>query len=101
MSTSFLILFTATATSGLYTLSLHDALPIPLASDRDPARNCPRDGAGHTASRIPMTRQSAAGRQDRRAPLPPTPARSEEHTSELQSLRHIVCRLEVDKNILD
>src|SRR5947199_605834 len=36
------------------------------------------------------------GRRGRRAPAPPA-RRSEEHTSELQSLRHLVCRLLLEK----
>src|SRR5947199_7974769 len=37
----------------------------------------------------------------RRRPIPPRPERSEEHTSELQSLRHLVCRLLLEKkNVL-
>src|SRR5262245_62774821 len=67
-----------TATSEIYTLSLHDALPI-----------CGRasgEAPGHTAVRArPHARRTAA-------PAAAT-SRSEEHTSELQSLRHLVCRL--------
>src|SRR5262245_62304750 len=42
--------------------------------------------------------RAAAGRGDLRArPRAPAPQRSEEHTSELQSLRHLVCRLLLEK----
>src|SRR5262245_65043125 len=64
--------FTATATTEIYTLSLHDALPI------WPAGRC-----------WCWDRPSARPRWRR--------ARSEEHTSELQSLRHLVCRLLLEK----
>src|SRR5205814_4217484 len=63
------------ATSKTFSLSLHDALPI----SRGPT---PRAPTRHWRPR-PRVR------------LPP--ARSEEHTSELQSLRHLVCRLLLEK----
>src|SRR5499426_2268792 len=64
--------FNDTATTEIYTLSLHDALPI-----------CRGAGAGGR-------RELAAGS---RVPRCGSGGRSEEHTSELQSLRHLVCRL--------
>src|SRR5947199_7249203 len=70
-----------TATTEIYTLSLHDALPI-----------CPASGTRPPRSVLPRSRF-------RRAPYETHPlgARSEEHTSELQSLRHLVCRLLLEK----
>src|SRR5436853_3389092 len=68
--------FNVSATTELYTLSLHDALPI--FSGRPP-----------TAWRRSSTTPSGRCRPSRR--------RSEEHTSELQSLRHLVCRLLLEK----
>src|SRR5205809_4778417 len=84
-------LFNNTATPHLYTLSLHDALPIssqpgavnkgwsaaapfPFSSRPSSARSgwCERRHAGHSL-------------------------RSEEHTSELQSRLHLVCRLLLEK----
>src|SRR5438876_6196593 len=59
-----------------YTLSLHDALPISC-------RSSPR------APRARRARHRVAGRR--------RPARSEEHTSELQSPVHLVCRLLLEK----
>src|SRR5436853_2180187 len=72
--------FNDTATTEIYTLSLHDALPIYLSETRRFRRA--DDGT-------PRTRRSAwrVLRQ----------GRSEEHTSELQSLRHLVCRLLLEK----
>src|SRR2546430_15510037 len=67
--------FNDTATTEIYTLSLHDALPI---SDRR--------GRGDGALR-------AAGASIAARPL----ARSEEHTSELQSQSNLVCRLLLEK----
>src|SRR5262245_65291445 len=67
------------ATTEIYTLSLHDALPI---SGR------PRwDGLSRKAERRRRSTTESVG----------TPRRSEEHTSELQSLRHLVCRLLLEK----
>src|SRR5215475_3863775 len=63
--------FNDTATTEIYTLSLHDALPISIAPDW-----CCR--------RIASTRR-----------LPQS--RSEEHTSELQSRENLVCRLLLEK----
>src|SRR2546425_6365458 len=72
--------FNDTATTEIYTLSLHDALPI-----------CPPGGAwrpGHRRRRVRPPARSAAS-----ASRP----RSEEHTSELQSLAYLVCRLLLEK----
>src|SRR5947199_5356687 len=69
-----------TAPTQLYTLSLHDALPIWLPVDfRDQLRD-----AEHVPRSQPANSDHVA-------------ARSEEHTSELQSLRHLVCRLLLEK----
>src|SRR5437868_11517027 len=74
VATTPLFFFNDTATTEIYTLSLHDALPI-LAHARRDARLRARAG------------QHAGGR----------PARSEEHTSELQSRFDLVCRLLLEK----
>src|SRR6267154_6829919 len=77
MSRSFFFLsfffFNDTAPTEIYTLSLHDALPISRSI-------LILDGAEHLSRRKLM--------------LPP---RSEEHTSELQSPVHLVCRLLLEK----
>src|SRR2546429_6525196 len=78
-SISFFFFFNDTATTEIYTLSLHDALPISGRPDGLP------DGVRHR----PLPR-----RADRRRPLG---RRSEEHTSELQSRLHLVCRLLLEK----
>src|SRR5215208_8399156 len=73
----FFFFFNDTATTEIYTLSLHDALPI--------SRPC---ASRKSAPGSPLT---STGRND-------TPgARSEEHTSELQSRGHLVCRLLLEK----
>src|ERR1035441_11026869 len=60
------------------------------ASNRRLRSNCARPN--HPASRVQAARESSAA-----SALRPIAARSEEHTSELQSLRHIVCRLLLEK----
>src|SRR6266511_6327293 len=67
----FFFFFNDTATTEIYTLSLHDALPI---SPKSPPPSC-------------TTRPPARGSR----------ARSEEHTSELQSRENLVCRLLLEK----
>src|SRR2546423_5441722 len=65
--------FNDTATTEIYTLSLHDALPIWQGAE---------PGTGRSAERLPGRHQID---------------RSEEHTSELQSLAYLVCRLLLEK----
>src|SRR3712207_7552923 len=82
--------FNDTATTEIYTLSLHDALPI------WPGRSQRRPGGVHpTAGAVPGRRgRRGAGRLRRLALLR---RRSEEHTSELQSRQYLVCRLLLEK----
>src|SRR5256885_11192458 len=70
-----------TATTEIYTLSLHDALPIFRKSVRVP--------------RVQGVRGKVLERQHRRRL--DAPGRSEEHTSELQSPCNLVCRLLLEK----
>src|SRR3712207_7166638 len=93
----FLFFFNDTATTEIYTLSLHDALPISRLRRRArlaAARAGPRPG--HDARRrLPG---AAAERPEAAAGLRHgQPARSEEHTSELQSRQYLVCRLLLEK----
>src|SRR5690349_23944694 len=76
--------FNDTATTQIYTLSLHDALPIftPLSNQTVTRRRTSSNPSLLSASR-PKPRQSIS--------------RSEEHTSELQSRRDLVCRLLLEK----
>src|SRR5687768_18297434 len=77
----FLIFFfNDTATTEIYTLSLHDALPIWSR----PPRPC--------SVRVARRRGAGARRRPRG-----WRRRSEEHTSELQSRLHLVCRLLLEK----
>src|SRR3712207_8352250 len=82
------------ATAEIYTLSLHDALPIcPRPTDDAAARQEPRRGERGPAHADPR------GRRPRPAGDPQRPhgGRSEEHTSELQSRQYLVCRLLLEK----
>src|SRR2546425_10130768 len=87
---SLLFFFNDTATTEIYTLSLHDALPISRESHR--ARHAAR--VDRVARRRARGRVRAGGRGGRRRARG---GRSEEHTSELQSLAYLVCRLLLEK----
>src|SRR2546422_9088003 len=92
-SSSFFF-FNDTATTEIYTLSLHDALPI---SQRSLARADRQAGsAAHSRGDLLLARPTTST-SARRRPARPHSARSEEHTSELQSRLHLVCRLLLEK----
>src|SRR3712207_8837064 len=95
MSSQFFF-FNDTATTEIYTLSLHDALPICGAGGLEPRRV---PGPGHGRAGLGHD-QPAPGCPPALRPLPlPAHAggRSEEHTSELQSRQYLVCRLLLEK----
>src|SRR2546423_6243715 len=71
----FFFFFNDTATTEIYTLSLHDALPIFIAT---------MDDAGTELENGSLLIDGGV-------------IRSEEHTSELQSLAYLVCRLLLEK----
>src|SRR2546425_6935507 len=77
---SFFFFFNDTATTEIYTLSLHDALPI-LRPDAVRMQRI-------TNLHCRLSRFRAVKNHD---------VRSEEHTSELQSLAYLVCRLLLEK----
>src|SRR2546429_6207445 len=85
-SSYFFFFFNDTATTEIYTLSLHDALPILGQSALD--RFC------HRAHQFVLEGESY---RKRTAPGATAENRSEEHTSELQSRLHLVCRLLLEK----
>src|SRR3712207_7390061 len=92
LSLCLVFFFNDTATTEIYTLSLHDALPIFRAPDR------PEVGA--RAQGIDRVRQVGqhAGMIGVNADAPAAQQlRSEEHTSELQSHSDLVCRLLLEK----
>src|SRR2546426_12739751 len=82
--------FNDTATTEIYTLSLHDALPISAGHDA-PAQSVRHAGLARGALRAAGRRQPAPEPARRGA------TRSEEHTSELQSPCNLVCRLLLEK----
>src|SRR5207249_11666792 len=93
--------FNDTATSELYTLSLHDALPIspvagaPTTSIISPRRNSSISTPRQATMCWPMTPPTRAATSRPRPGC--SPSRSEEHTSELQSRFDLVCRLLLEK----
>src|SRR5256885_3320568 len=98
-----LFFFNDTATTEIYTLSLHDALPISrllwlvllLRGSRQDARQDLRCVCrGRPSSRRPGCRRRRWHLVLARIPG----SRSEEHTSELQSPCNLVCRLLLEKN---
>src|SRR2546425_9626716 len=85
--------FNDTATTEIYTLSLHDALPISFRW---------RETAGWVISKGSASSMTVASPRARRARIArrvgsDKAKRSEEHTSELQSLAYLVCRLLLEK----
>src|SRR2546425_4261380 len=84
--------FNDTATTEIYTLSLHDALPISRASG-----GTWRRGTATASSRSVPCARAAPGAMSGRHAGTTRRARSEEHTSELQSLAYLVCRLLLEK----
>src|SRR2546426_4666330 len=86
LSLSFLFFFNDTATTEIYTLSLHDALPISRALG---------DHARRLVARLPRQHRASAELHDDE-PFAQG-VRSEEHTSELQSPCNLVCRLLLEK----
>src|SRR2546422_3119912 len=90
----FFFFFNDTATTEIYTLSLHDALPISTG-----AASCRRVlRVGSRIRRYPRAPRRAPRIGPRCTSRPiGHRARSEEHTSELQSRLHLVCRLLLEK----
>src|SRR5690349_24802283 len=85
---SFFFFFNDKAAAEIYTLSLHDALPIWV---RRRGRRVARAERRHEVRRGRGRRPLPRGHERRRQ------LRSEEHTSELQSRRDLVCRLLLEK----
>src|SRR3712207_9221742 len=81
----FFFFFNDTATTEIYTLSLHDALPI--CANRSHAHS---ERVWHRGGRMGKAAPHGPPRTRRHR-------RSEEHTSELQSRQYLVCRLLLEK----
>src|SRR5260370_24708969 len=88
----FFFFFNDTATTEIYTLSLHDALPI---SGAGPGAH--RTAAGEAGTEGDHNSTRRQGGQRRRTRGVDHRMRSEEHTSELQSHLNLVCRLLLEK----
>src|SRR3712207_8915451 len=83
------VFFNDTATTEIYTLSLHDALPILRGPSLAPQHVLPGGGVVSESGCIEHTRFRPHGGL--------LHLRSEEHTSELQSRQYLVCRLLLEK----
>src|SRR5207253_4634709 len=105
---SSLFSFPVTPPPEIYPLSLHDALPISAPGavssgysvNHGAGRRMSRGEAGRTLNQRKIDDEYAAAgilvNVDGRVPIDEA-ARSEEHTSELQSRGHLVCRLLLEK----
>src|SRR5436305_7166082 len=85
-----LFFFTDTPTTDIYTLSLHDALPILRRISGRPI-------SAVGSSPLSLSSNAMPSDSDLAAPAQSSGSRSEEHTSELQSRPHLVCRLLLEK----
>src|SRR3712207_8112061 len=90
--------FNDTATTEIYTLSLHDALPISRTFRTLNLRN-PRNPGTDFPSFVGTDFPSSPSEPTSRPISSPPFLRSEEHTSELQSRQYLVCRLLLEKKI--
>src|SRR3712207_8928072 len=87
--TSVVFFFNDTATTEIYTLSLHDALPIFVVADLKIARGLDYyTGSVYETLMVGHEQLGSVASGGRR---------SEEHTSELQSRQYLVCRLLLEK----
>src|SRR5258708_11016775 len=86
LSIFFIFFFNDTATTEIYTLSLHDALPICFHLVMKSAKSDIMPTSSLPSPKVPMRLQERSASN-----------RSEEHTSELQSPDHLVCRLLLEK----
>src|SRR3712207_9520177 len=96
--------FNDTATTEIYTLSLHDALPIYVGGvlrTAAPQRSLPGPSFSKkmrpSMIRSRLCRMHSQALRTSGAGRLPAIARSEEHTSELQSRQYLVCRLLLEK----
>src|SRR3712207_8996566 len=92
------VFFNDTATTEIYTLSLHDALPIyqpPLERlvRLSIAKRLPPHNGGRRGGKGAMPDDESQVEED----VGEGEGRSEEHTSELQSRQYLVCRLLLEK----
>src|SRR5207244_8659575 len=104
--TSFSFYINAPSTTQIYTLSLHDALPISIWTARNHDYQLPGTSSCFNQFSTSLTIPSSliftiffplSGDASLTFPEYPGQPRSEEHTSELQSPDHLVCRLLLEK----
>src|SRR5688572_33096897 len=88
-----LFFFNDTATTEIYTLSLHDALPISSSF----ARVTSSPGCEAPRRNVKLLMQCSSAYIAHQPWGCPSRGRSEEHTSELQSQSNLVCRLLLEK----
>src|SRR3712207_9325735 len=99
-SERFDFFFNDTATTEIYTLSLHDALPICIPPEYWCGYSLTlRSGLAMPTSRRTWMVRFWASSFDTFWWMRMASRRSEEHTSELQSRQYLVCRLLLEKNI--
>src|SRR3712207_8508147 len=93
----FPFFFNDTATTEIYTLSLHDALPIFLISLKTGFRILPYGKRYFGYCRTDIRIAAVSFYFNRVSAFFRVRSRSEEHTSELQSRQYLVCRLLLEK----
>src|SRR5256885_14898308 len=96
ISILFFFFFNDTATTEIYTLSLHDALPI-LVRIRAAERTLIDDHDDEFSPGLGRVKRGRRRGRGQRLILGENSSRSEEHTSELQSPCNLVCRLLLEK----
>src|SRR3712207_7323014 len=99
-TTTHIFFFNDTATTEIYTLSLHDALPIYVGAverllGRGDHRICDQPGEHERRQADQQVPSRSSAHPEHCACI--RPDRSEEHTSELQSRQYLVCRLLLEK----
>src|SRR3712207_7779655 len=100
MPVMYFFFFNDTATTEIYTLSLHDALPIShKRANAMPSWVVPSPISKGAGCRAPCgtTRDGVSSVRGRSWASSSVQLRSEEHTSELQSRQYLVCRLLLEK----
>src|SRR5687767_15640362 len=97
----FFFFFNATATTEIYTLSLHDALPISLIGSMLGSGTVSVNAGGGGSANLALNGGTIRTTGNLTATatnnISVADGRSEEHTSELQSLAYLVCRLLLEK----
>src|SRR3712207_7336466 len=91
------VFFNDPATTEIYTLSLHDALPISEARSSKDSRIHRSAWKGYSRKFTYMMVNNPPEMAQSQLPARTARYRSEEHTSELQSRQYLVCRLLLEK----